>query len=119
MSYFIFAVAEIVGIILLAAFAKGLIGILPAGLVVIVMLSLSFHVLARRDKPDGTSIRMASFAAALWYATILGGKLVFENRGGMTTVVAVLFTLFTLVLAAFATWSVHERPLDYDVEEAE
>lgn len=119
MSYFIFFVAEILGVILLGAFAKGLIGILPAGLVVIVMLTLSFHVLARRDKPDGTSIRMASFAAVLWYAAILGGKLVFEFRGGLTTVVAVLFTLFVIVLAAFATWAVHERPLDYDVEEAE
>ncbi len=118
MSYFIFAIAEILGVLLLGAFAYGMIGVVPAGLVVIVMLALSFHVLARGDRPDGTSIRMASFAAALWYATILGGKLVFEFRGGLTTVIAVLFTLFTLVLAGFATWSVLERPLDYDVDEA-
>lgn len=118
MSYFIFTFAEILGILLLAAFAKGMIGIVPAGLVVVVMLALSFHVLARGDRPDGTSIRMASFAAALWYASILGGKLVLEFRGGLTTVIAVLFTIFVVVLAGFATWSVLERPLDYDVDEA-
>lgn len=117
MSYFIFLIAEVLGMLLLGAFAKGLIGILPAGLVVVVMLALSFHVLARGDRPDGTSIRMACFAAVLWYASILGGKLVFEFRDGMTTTGAVFFTLFTLVLAGFATWSVLERPLDYDVDE--
>lgn len=118
MSYFIFFIGELLGVLLLGAFAKGLIGIVPAFLVVVTMLALSFHVLARGDRPDGTSIRMASFAAVLWYASILGGKLVFEFRGAMVTTIALLFTLFCVVLAGFATWSVLERPLDYDVDEA-
>lgn len=119
MSYFIFFFTELLGALLLGAFAKGLIGVVPAGLVVVVMLALSFHVLARGDRPDGTSIRMASFAAVLWYASILSGKLMMEHRDGFTTGMAGLFCLFCIVLAAFATWSVLERPLDYDVDEVE
>jgi hypothetical protein len=116
MSFVIFLAAELLGVLLLAGFAKGVVGVVPAALAVLNMLVLSFHVLARRDKPDGTSIRMASFASVLGYAAILGGKLTLEMRSGLITTGAGLFTLFCIVLAGFAAWSVIERPLDIDVE---
>ena len=119
MSWFIFIIAEIIGALLLGGFAYGIIGTIPAFLVIIGMLALSFHVMARDPRPDGTSIRMASFATALWYATILGGTLFLEMRAWPITLGAGLFTVFTGVLTAFAAWSIVERPLDYDVEEAE
>jgi hypothetical protein len=119
MSWFTFVIAEILGALLVGGFAFGLIGIVPAFLVMIGMLALSFHVMARDPRPDGTSIRMACFATALWYATILGGTLFLEMRAWPITIAALLFTLFTGVLTAFAVWSIIERPLDYDVDEVE
>ena len=119
MSWFIFFIAEIIGALLLGAFAYGLIGIVPGFLVLVGMLALSFHAMARNPRPDGTSIRMACFATALWYATILGGTLFLEMRAWPITLGAFLFTTFTGVLTAFAVWSIIERPLDYDVEEVD
>lgn len=116
MSYVIFLMAELFGALMLFGFAKGIIGIAPAFVAMVIMLALSFHVLARRDKPDGTSIRMASFAAVLGYAAIFGAKLTAEYRGILITISAALFTLFCICLAGFAAWSVVERPLDIDVE---
>lgn len=119
MSWFIFIIAEILGALFIGGFAFGLIGIVPAFLVMLGMLALSFHVMARNPKPDGTSIRMACFATALWYGTILGGTLVLEMRAWPITISALFFTIFTAVLTIFAVWSIIKRPLDYDVDEVE
>lgn len=119
MSHLIFAVAELVGLLFMLATWKGVFGIVPTFFAMIVMIALSFHVLARDPKPDGTSIRMASFAAMLWYGAILSTKLALEGRGWTITLCASAMALLTACTAAFASYSVVERPLDYDVEEAE
>jgi uncharacterized protein involved in response to NO len=118
MSYLIFIMAEIIGLLFMLATWKGIFGLVPSFLAVLVMIALSFHVLAREPKPDGTSIRMASFSAMLWYASILCGKLMLENRGWATNLGAGAMLLITAAIAVFSTWSVLERPLDYDVDEA-
>ncbi len=119
MSIFIFIVAEIVGFIFMLAAWKGVFGLIPAFFAMVVMIVLSFHVLARDPKPDGTSVRIASVSAVLWYAVILCVKLALENRSWAITVAAVGLALLTSAIAIFATYSVIERPLQYDVEEAD
>lgn len=119
MTIILFIVAEAIGFLALYLTWKGVFGLGFAFLVVIVMLALSFHVLARDPKPDGTSVRMACFATMLWYATLLAGKLTLEFRSVMITLTAACAMLLVGTIAAFATWSVIQRPLDYDVEEAE
>lgn len=119
MSYLMFVVVEILGLLVMAGAYKGIFSLTVAFLCVIVMLALSFHVFARDPRPDSTSIRMASFAGVLWYATVFSGKLLLEFRSWSVTLCAGIFMILALTVAGFATWSVLERPLDYDVEEAE
>jgi hypothetical protein len=119
MSIILFLVSQGLGFLALYLTWKGLFGLGFAFMVVVTMLALSFHVLARDPRPDGTSVRMACFATMLWYGTFLSGKLLLEFRGVMITVAALIAMLLLGTIAAFATWSVIERPLDYDVDEAE
>jgi hypothetical protein len=119
MSYLMFMVVEILGLLVMAGTYKGIFSLAVAFLCMIVMLALSFHVFARDPRPDSTSIRMASFAGVLWYASVFSGKLFLEFRSWTVTLCAGLFMLLTITVAGFATWSVLERPLDYDVDEAE
>ena len=114
-----FAITEGLGLLALFGTWKGIFGLPTAGLFVVVMLALSFHVMARDPRPDATSIRMACFAAVLWYGAILSGKLVLEFRDWKTTLAAGAFCAITAIIAAFATLSVLERPTHYDLEEAE
>lgn len=119
MSFIVFLVALGFGFLLLFLTWKGLFGLGFAFLVVLAMLGLSFHVMARDPRPDGTSVRMACFATALWYASFFAGKLFLEFRSVTVTLVSGLAFLLIATVAGFATWSVIERPLDYDVDEAE
>lgn len=119
MSLILFLVAEAIGFLGLYLTWRGVFDLVFAAMLVVVMLTLSFHVLARQPRPDGTSVRMACFAAMLWYATLLSAKLAMEFRSATVTAVASLAFLLVGAVAAFASWSVLERPLDYDVEEAD
>lgn len=117
MSYLMFIVLEAINGLLLYGTYRGVFGLIPGFLFVSVMLALSFHVMARQPRPDATSVRMACFSAALWDAFILSGKLFLEFRSWEITIAAGLFALLAGTIAAFAAWSVLERPLDYDVDE--
>lgn len=119
MSYLIFFMAEVFGLLFMLATWKGVFGLMPSFLAVVIMMALSFHVLARNPKPDGTSIRMASFSAMLWYCSVLCGKLMLENRGWAISLGAFVMMAITATIAAFASYSVLQRPLDYDVDEAQ
>ena len=119
MTLIVFAVAEIVGLLSLLGAWKGVFGLPVAFLAMLVMLALSFHVLARDPRPDGTSVRMASFAAMCAYGSILCGKLALEWRGVLITTLAVLLGMLLASVAAATVLAVTERPLRYDVEEAE
>ena len=112
-----FAIAELLGFGILYLTWKSIFSLFAAALIVLTMLALSFHVMARDPKPDSTSIRMACFAAILFYGSILSGSLFFEFRSFWITTGSGLFCLITGVIGAFAAVSVLERPLDYDVEE--
>lgn len=119
MSFIVFLVAQALGFLMLFLTWKGVFGLGFAFLVVVAMLGLSFHVLARDPKPDGTSVRMACFATMLWYASFFAGKLFLEFRSLTITTASGIGFLLIATVAAFATWSVIQRPLDYDVEEAQ
>lgn len=119
MTYIMLAIVEGLGLLILYATWRGIFGLGVASLFVLVMLATSFHILARDPRPDATSSRMACFAAGLWYGAILSGKLFLEFRTWPITLGAGLFCLLCAVIAGFATVSVLERPLDYDVEESE
>lgn len=117
MAYMMFLVMEIAGGVILFGTWKGVFSISIAFLAMLVMLTLSFHVLARNPRPDSTSIRMACFAAAFGYGAILAINLVFEFRNWTTTICAGLFGIATLITAIAATWSVLERPAEVDFED--
>lgn len=123
MSYLMFAMVELLGLILMFAAWKNifqvssLAGIIMAFFFMITMLGLSFHVMARKPRPDSTSIRMACFASVLWYGVILSAKLALEGRAWPITIAALLFTCAVAITASFATWAVLARPLEFDVGE--
>lgn len=114
MSYVMFLVTEIIGVLILFFTYKGVFDLVMAFLTVILMLGLSFHVLVRR--PDGTSIRMACFTTALWYFAVGSGKLFLEFRGWQITSGAFIFCLLALLAAGFSTYALIQRPTDLDLE---
>ncbi len=119
MTIVLFIVAQALGFFGLYLTWRGVFDLGFAFMLVVTMLGLSFHVMARDPRPDATSVRIACFATMLWYATFLSAKLLFEYRSLAISVMAGLFMVFVGSIAAFATWSVVTRPLQYDVEEAE
>jgi hypothetical protein len=114
-----FIFAEAVGLFGLYLTWKGVFGLGFAFLLVLVMLALSFHVMARNPRADATSTMMGCFSAMLWYMAFLAGKIFLEFRGWTITLAAFAFMAIVGAVAIASTWSVIERPTDYDVEEAE
>lgn len=114
MSYLIFAMAEAFGLAFFWAASKGIIGLAPAFLAMLVMLANAYHVLVR--KPGGSGIRMASFVAALCYFAILSGKLFFEFRGMGITFGALTAMLITSAAAGIGIVALIREPVmgDYD-----
>lgn len=108
MSYVMFVVTQLIGAAILYFTYRGVFDLFTAGMTVILMLALSFHVMVR--KPDTTGIRMACFTAALWMATLLSGRLFFEFRGIGTSIASLIVFLVVGAAAAAGTWSVIRYP---------
>lgn len=115
MSYVMFLVAEILGAIILYLTHRGVFDLVTAFFTVVIMLGLSYHVMVR--KPDGTSIRMACFTAALWLASLFFANLFLEFRSTLITLGAALLFIATTIAAGFSTYALIQRPTDVDLAE--
>lgn len=111
MPYVMFVFVELAAAAILYGTPRGIFA-LPIGfLSVILMLGLSFHVMARQPRPDGGSVRFACFGAAFWLAAILSLSLVFEFRSWAITAGATLFCLVTTITAIAASWIAWDNPV--------